>query len=150
MQVHDIQPDSPTLRISPLESDTDLDDFFAAMAIAIQAGDARAARRFWAVPAISMNEAGIQTVGSEGEVLRWFADAKERAFTRGAHELRAEIKRVQWIADNSALVEVRLPYVGRMGEEIEDETITFALRRDDEGSLRIHAALHHGRKRLFH
>lgn len=150
MLVHDIQPDSPTLRISPLESDTDLDDFFAAMAIAIQAGDAKAARKFWAVPAIAIAEAGIQTVGSEGEVLRWFADAKERAFSRGARELRAEIKRVQWIVENTALVEVRWPYLGRSGDEIEDETTTFVLRRDDEGAIRVHAALHHGRKRLFH
>ena len=150
MHAHDIQPDSPTLRITPLEHDSDIDDFFTAMANAIQAGDAKAARSFWGLPGIHMSEEAVRTVGSESEVLRTFADAKERATTRGAVGLHAEIKRVQWLAENTAIVEVRWPFVGLKGEELDDENSSFVVRRDDDGSLRAHACLLHGRKRLFH
>lgn len=150
MHTHDIQPDSPTLRIAPLEHDSDIDDFFAAMARATMAGDAKAARGIWGLPGLQASEEGMRTVGSESEVLRSFAEAKERASTRGAAGLRAEIKRVQWLAESLALVEVRWLFIGSRGEEVDDDSSTFVVHRDEEGSLRIHVALLHRKKRLFH
>lgn len=150
MHAYDIQPDSPTLRIAPMEHESEFDEFFSSMARAIRAGEASHAREFWALPGISLGEGGGHTVGSEGEVARFFSDAGERARERGARIVRAEIKRVQWLAENLALVEVRWIFIGRQGEEIDDETCTFAVRRDDEGGLRVHAAMLHGKKKLFH
>lgn len=150
MHSYDIQPDSPTLRIAPMEHESEFDEFFSSMARAIRAGEASSVREFWALPGIAISEEGCHTVGSEGEVRRFFRDADERARERGARRVRAEIKRVQWLAESLALVEVRWLFIGHQGEEIDDEGCTFAVRRDEEGGLRVHAALLHGKRPLFH
>ncbi len=150
MHAYDIQPDSPTLRIAPLEHDTDLDDFFTSMAEAIRTERPKAGGKFWSLPGIYVAEAESRTVGSEGETSRFFSEARQRYRMRGASHLRAEIKRVQWIAESVALVEVVWVYLGPLGREIGSECGTYVVRRNEGGSLRVHAAMLHGERSLFH
>jgi hypothetical protein len=41
-------------------------------------------------------------------------------------------------------VRVRWPYLNSHGDEVGEESMTYTLRRDDAGNLRLRAAILHG------
>ena len=61
---------------------------------------------------------------------------KRRAFHR--------FERLEWVTDRMALVDVRWPWLDADGAENGEESSTYALRRGDDGRLKIRMVVMHG------
>jgi hypothetical protein len=144
------QPDSPSLRVSPIEHDSDIDDFFSSMAVALTSGNVEAIKRLWAIPSFVIGEEMSMAVNFPEEVEKFFSGVKEEYNRRGIFDTRPDIKRVQWVSDSVVFVEVRWPQLGKKGEELGEEASTYTLKKDDNGAFRIHVAVMHGERALSH
>lgn len=85
-----------------------------------------------------------QVVGSRQEIERFFGGAKDEYNKRGITGTRADIQRLEWATDRIAIVTVRWPYLDSSGRERGEESSTYILRRDDQGDLKLHAAVMRG------
>lgn len=148
------QTDSPlmerSLKVSPVEHDSDIDDFLNGFARALTGGDIELIKKLWAYPACIVGEEKQILVSSDYDVIRLYAGARERYNGLGIFDTRPEIMRVQWVADNIVLVESRWLQLGRHGEELGEETSTYTLKKEDDGNFKIHAVVVHGERKLAH
>jgi len=114
------------------------------MARAVTGGDGRTMAEIWETPALVVGDDGVMAVGSAQEVEQFFGGAKEQYNARGITGTRAEIQRLDWPTQRTAIVEVRWPWLDDDGASHGYETSTYTLRRDDAGTLRLRAAVMHG------
>jgi hypothetical protein len=62
---------------------------------------------------------------------------------RGIAATRAEIVRVDWVGERTALARVRWPMLDERNREVGEERATYTLRVDDAGKLEIRVAVSH-------
>jgi hypothetical protein len=115
----------------------EVQQFLDRFAKALVTGDARALATMWEVPALVASDMGMQGVSSREEVEQFFAGAKDQYNARGIVDTRGDIRRLDWITERIALVEVRWPYIDERNREVGEESSTYALRRADDGALMI-------------
>lgn len=148
------QTDSPLMqrspRVSPVEHDSDIDDFLNAFARALTTGDIELIKKIWAYPAYVIGEEKLMLISSDYDVARLYAGARESYNSRGIFDTRPDIKRVQWVADNLVLVESRWPQLDKFGEEVGEETSTYTLKKEDDGNFKIHVVVVHAERKLAH
>jgi ketosteroid isomerase-like protein len=126
------------------EGDVAVQDFLDRFAGALTAGDAATVASLWETPALVLGDEMAQVVGSRQEVERFFAGAKDEYNKRGISGTRADIQGLDWATDRIAIVTVRWPYLDSSGRERGEESSTYILRRDDQGNLKLRAAVMRG------
>jgi hypothetical protein len=124
--------------------DLEVKQFVEALARSVTMGDGRAAVRFWEIPALVVAAASVRLVTTNEEVEEHFSTAKHRYYARGIVDTQPEVLSLEWITDRIAMVRVRWPYLDANGDERGEETMTYTLRRDDTGNLRLRVAIVHG------
>ena len=137
------QPHSSSARAARGGHDAALVDFFDRLASALGRGDAASIAAAWEAPALVVSDGGVHLVASRGEVESFFAGARDQYISRGIAATRAEIVRVSWLGERTALAEVRWPQLDEKGRELGDERTTYTLRINDAGELQIRAAIAH-------
>jgi len=125
------------------ERDQEVDAFFTILGRALVEGDALTVATLYETPALLLADAGVQAIARREEVERFFAGARAQYDERGVDSTRADVEQREWLGERVVLVRVRWPYVDPHGREVGGERSTYALRRDDEGALRIRAVLPH-------
>jgi hypothetical protein len=125
------------------DRDLEVKQFLEALGRSVTMGDGRAAVRFWEVPALVIGERAVRTVTTNAEVEEHFATVKHQYYARGIIDTRPEVLSLEWITDRIVVVRVRWPYLDASGDERGSETMTYTLRRDDTGTLRLRAAILH-------
>jgi uncharacterized protein YfiM (DUF2279 family) len=125
------------------DDDAKVIGFFDRLGAALSKGDARAIASAWAAPALVVDDAGVVAVRSVDEVEKFFAGAHAQYAERGVAATRAEIVRVSWVGQRTALAEVRWPMLDRENREVGEERSTYTLRANDAGELQIRVALSH-------
>ena len=116
----------------------------------LTAGDGKAIAKLWSVPALVISDAGAQAVASLEQVESFFSGVKEQYAAQGIDEARPDIRSVVWLTPKLANVTVRWPYVDRAGREFGEESSTYTLHRDEDGSLKIQVIVMHGTKKKAH
>jgi hypothetical protein len=116
----------------------------ARLARAVTSGDGEAAAATWATPALVLGDDIALTVSSSTDIRDVYGSAKAQYNARGISDTRPDILRLDWITHRLAIVEVRWPYLAADGDEIGEETSTYVIRREPDGSLAIRAAIMHG------
>lgn len=101
----------------------------------LTAGDGKAAAARFDYPALMVMSAvgdsgGNRLLGDERGVAAFFAQAPDQYHAKGIYETFADVERVDWIADDLALVRVHLPYIDADGNDMGDgETSAYVLRK---------------------
>jgi len=126
------------------EGDAAVQDFLDRFAGALTAGDVATVASLWATPALVLGDPMAQVVGSRQEIEHFFGGAKDEYNKRGITGTRADIQRLEWATERIAIVTVRWPYLDSRGRERGEESSTYILRRDDQGDLKLHAAVMRG------
>jgi ketosteroid isomerase-like protein len=116
----------------------------ARLARALTAGDGKAAAAMWATPALVLGDDMALTVSSTTDLQDVFGSAKSHYNARGITDTRPDILRLDWVTNSIAIVEVRWPYLAADGDEVGEETSTYVIRREPDGSLAIRATVMHG------
>jgi hypothetical protein len=116
----------------------------ARLARALTSGDGEAAASVWATPALVIGDDIALTVGSSAQLESVFGAAKAQYDARGITDTRPDILRLDWVTHRLAIVEVRWPYLAADGDELGEETSTYVIRREPDGTLAIRAAVMHG------
>ena len=131
----------------PLRGDAarhEVQRFLDRMAKALTSGDVKTLKSLWEVPAYVLGDAQAIVVGSDEDIERFFAGAKDRYNAQGIVDTRAEIGELRWANERMAIVEVRWPYIDAQGRQAGEETSTYTLRRDEHDALRLRIAVMHG------
>lgn len=126
------------------DQDSEVKTFVEALGRTITMGDGRSAARLWEVPALVLADDHVRPVSTAGEVAEHFSSAKHRYLARGITDTRADIVAVEWLTERVVMVRVRWPYLDIHADEVGEETMTYMLRRDDAGNLRLRMAVLHG------
>jgi hypothetical protein len=126
------------------DDEADVQDFLDRMARALTAGDARTVAAMWETPSLVLGDEMLLAVRTNAEVERFFSGAKDQYNKMGITDTRADIVRLTWATHRIAIVQVRWPYLDARGEEVGEETSTYTLRRNQEGQLKLCAAVMHG------
>jgi hypothetical protein len=126
------------------DRDIEVKQFVEALARSVTMGDGRAAVRFWEIPALVVADAFVRPVTTNAEVEEHFSTVKHQYYARGIVDTQPDVLSLEWITDRIAVVRVRWPYLDANGDERGEETMTYTLRRDDAGNLRLRAAIVHG------
>jgi hypothetical protein len=126
------------------DRELEVKQFLEALARSVTMGDGRAAVRFWEVPALVVGEAAVRPVTSNAEVEEHFSTVKHQYYARGIIDTRPDVVSLEWITERIVVVRVRWPYLDANGDERGEETMTYTLRRDDAGNLRLRVAILHG------
>lgn len=126
------------------DRDREVQQFVEALARSVTMGDGRAAVRFWEVPALVVSDAAVRPVTTNAEIAEHFSTVKHQYYARGIVDTQPDLLSVEWITDRIAVAQVRWPYLDAVGDERGEETMTYTLRRDDAGNLRLRAAILHG------
>ena len=127
-----------------LAQDEEVQGFLDRFAAALTGGDTATVAGMWETPALVLGDEMGQTVESRQEIERFFAGAKEDYNRRGITGTRADIQGLEWATERIAIVTVRWPYLDDGGRERGEESSTYVLRRDDQGSLRLRVAVMRG------
>ena len=98
----------------------------------------------WEVPSLVVGDEMLLAVRTSEEVARFFSGAKEQYNKMGVTDTRGEIVRLTWATGRIAIVQVRWPYLDARGEEVGEETSTYTLKRNQQGELKLCAAVMHG------
>lgn len=114
------------------------------MARAVTQGDGKTVASMWEVPAFVLGDSEARAVGTLDEIKQFFGGAKEQYNAKGIVDTRAEIRELKWLTQRIALVEVRWPYFDEHANEVGEESSTYALRRNEAGTLKLQAAIMHG------
>lgn len=122
----------------------EVQQFLDRFAKALTRGDTAAVVALWEPPALVLGDDDVRSISSNEEIAMLFAGAKQRYNDQGIVDTRGEIVTLRWPTERIATVEVRWPYLDAQGHELGAETSTYTLRRDDDGELRLRAALMHG------
>lgn len=125
-------------------ADQEVVDLLDEFARALTAGDTDAIVELWETPGLIVMEQMVSPMGSEADIQKMFGGAKEMYAKYGIVDTRADITHLQWIGDKLALVEVRFPWLDAQGSEVNGESSTYTLRRDDEGKLKLRGVVMHG------
>ncbi|MDC0674322.1 hypothetical protein [Nannocystis radixulma] len=125
------------------ERDQEVDAFFTILGHALVEGDSLTVATLYETPALLLADAGVQAIARREEVERFFAGGRAQYTDRGVTSTRADVEQREWLGERVVLVRVRWPYHDSSGREVGNERSTYALRRDDEGALRIRAVLAH-------
>jgi ketosteroid isomerase-like protein len=133
-----------TARRGADEDEADVQAFLDRMARALTAGDGRTVATMWETPALVVGDEMLMAVRTAAEVERFFSGAKEQYNKMGITDTRADITRLSWATHRIAIVTVRWPYVDAHGEEVGEETSTYTLKRNQNGELKLCAAVMHG------
>jgi hypothetical protein len=126
------------------DRDLEVKEFVDGLARAVTMGDGRSAVRFWEIPAFVVSDEGVRSVASNAEVEEHFSTAKQLYYARGIIDTQPEVTGLEWNTDRIAIVHVRWPYLNARGDEVGEESMTYTLRRDDSGRLRLRVAILHG------
>jgi hypothetical protein len=118
-------------------------EFVEGLARAVTMGNGRSAVRFWEVPALVVGDDLVRVVTTNAEVEEHFSTVKHQYAARGIMDTQPELVSLQWITSRIVTVCVRWPYLNARGDEVGEESMTYTLRRDDEGNLRLRAAILH-------
>jgi hypothetical protein len=119
-------------------------DFLDRFARALTSGDTRTIVSMWELPAFVLGDDMSLVVSSPEQVEQFFAGARDQYNSRGITDTRAEILRCDWATERLVLVDVRWPYIDARGHEVGEESSSYALRRGDDGELRMRVALMRG------
>jgi hypothetical protein len=115
--------------------------FLDRFARALTAGDGKTIARMWETPAFVLGDQEAIGVTSAAELEKFFGGARDQYNARGITDTRAEIQKLSWLTDRLALVEVRWPYLDARGQELGEERSNYVLRLDDDGELKMRAAI---------
>lgn len=126
------------------DDEADVQEFLDRMARALTAGDARTVAAMWETPSLVLGDEMLLAVRTNAEVERFFSGAKDQYNKMGITDTRGDIVRLTWATHRIAIVQVRWPYLDARGEEVGEETSTYTLRRNQEGQLKLCAAVMHG------
>jgi hypothetical protein len=127
-----------------LDRDLEVKQFLEGLARSITMGNGRSAVRFWEVPALVVSDELVRAVTSNAEVEAHFSTAKHGYAARGIIDTQPQVVSLQWITRRIVVVCVRWPYLDGRGDEVGEESMTYTLRRDDDGHLRLRVAILHG------
>lgn len=111
---------------------------------ALTAGDGEAVAELWETPAFVIGSGMARAVSAREEVVDFFSRGKEQYNSLGVTDTRAEIQRLDAVADDLVVVDVRWPYITASGEEKGEETSTYTLLRDAKQQWRIRSVLMRG------
>jgi hypothetical protein len=111
---------------------------------ALTAGDGEAVADLWETPAFVIGSGMARAVLARDEVVEFFSGGKDQYNSRGITDTRAEIQRLDWVAKDLVVADVRWPYLTANGEEVGEETSTYTLLRDGDGELKIRSVLMRG------
>ena len=125
-------------------ADQEVVEFLDEFARALTAGDTDSLVELWETPGLIVMADAVAPMNDEADVKKMFGGAKEMYAKYGIADTRADITQLQWIGDRIALVEVRFPWLDAQGAEVNGESSTYTLRRDDQGKLRMRGVLMHG------
>lgn len=125
-------------------ADQEVVDFLDEFARALTAGDTDALVALWETPGLVIMADAVSPMSDEAAVRKMFGGAKEMYAKYGITDTRADITHLQWIGERIALVEVRFPWLDAQGNEVNGESSTYTLRRDDDGKLKLRGVLMHG------
>lgn len=117
---------------------------FERLAQAVAGGEFEAAAGLWALPALILGEKEARSIASAAELEEFFLLARERYHARGIVASRPELQQVKWITPRIARVTVRWPHLDALGREVGSEAVTYTLRRDEHGTLKLQVAVRHG------
>lgn len=140
------QPGTETegpLRPTPGRDDEAVTNFLHALGRALSQGKPDVVASLWETPALVVADQGVIAVGARAEVERFFAGAAAQYTSQGITSTRPEVTRLGWISDRIAIVEVLWQQLDVHGDRRGEEGVTYTLRRDDSGELKIRAAVTH-------
>jgi hypothetical protein len=132
------------------DGDLEVKQFVEGLARAVTMGNGRTAVRFWELPALVASDDLVRLVTSNAEVEQHFSTAKNDYAVRGIMDTLPELVSLQWLTRRIVMVTVRWPYLNARGDEVGEESMTYTLRRDDHGNLRLRAAILHGERKRRH
>ena len=135
---------SAQLKETPDRDRADVQKFLDQMGRAVTSGDGATVAKMWEAPGLVLGDEMSMAVSSTAELARFFGGAKEQYNQRGITDTRAEVVRLYWPTGRIAIVEVRWPYLDAKGAERGSETSTYTLWRNDDGELKMRAAVMHG------
>jgi hypothetical protein len=130
-----------------LDRDLEVKQFVEGLARSITMGNGRSAVRFWEIPALVVGDELVRAVTSNAEVEEHFSTAKHDYAARGIVDTQPQVVSLQWISKRIVNVCVRWPYLDGRGDEVGEESMTYTLRRDDAGNLRLRVAILHGERK---
>lgn len=111
---------------------------------ALTAGDGEAVADLWETPAFVIGSGMARAVSARAEVVEFFGSGKDQYNALGITDTRAEIQRLDWVAEDLVVVDVRWPYLTASGEEKGEERSTYTLLSDRQGQLKIRSVLMRG------
>lgn len=117
----------------------DLQAFFDHFTTCLTTGDGQGVAGCFEYPAV-MVMADAQRYGANqallepGAVAEFFGKAPQMYHEKGVHETFADIRDIDWVADDLALVRARFPYIDADGNDMGDgEASLYLVRRNDNG-----------------
>jgi hypothetical protein len=129
------------------DDDLEVKQFVEGLARTVTMGNGRSAVRLWELPALVVGDELVRLVTANAEVEQHFSTAKHDYAARAIMDTRPELVSLQWLTRRIVMVTVRWPYLDASGDEVGEESMTYTLRRDVEGNLRLRAAILHGERR---
>jgi hypothetical protein len=130
--------------VEPVVGQSEVQAFLARLARSLTAGDGKSVASMWAVPALIVGDSEVRAVGNSAELEQFFGGARAQYNAKGIVDTRADILELKWLTSRIALVELRWPYLDQQGNEVREEASTYALRRDETGTLKVQAVLMQG------
>jgi hypothetical protein len=117
----------------------DLQAFFDRFTTCLTTGDGQGAAACFEYPAVmvmadAQRYGKNQALGDPETVAAFFARAPQMYHEKGVHETFADIRDIDWLADDLALVRARFPYIDADGNDLGDgEESVYLVRRNDDG-----------------
>jgi hypothetical protein len=117
----------------------ELQAFFDHFTNCLTSGDGQGAAACFEYPALMVmaNEQKYgksQPLGDVQVVADFFAKAPQMYHDRGVDQTFADLREVDWLADDLALVRAHFPYIDADGNDMGDgETSLYVVRRNDDG-----------------